>query len=44
MTEKEKTLFDSIVHGLRSRGWSKSDAEDEALEKIERIRKTGSVK
>jgi len=38
MTDREKELFDSIVHGLRSKGWSKVDAEDEALSKIERLR------
>lgn len=31
-------LYDSIVHGLRSRGWSREDAEDEALTRIERAR------
>ena len=44
MTENEQKFFDSVVHGLRSQGWSKSDAEDEALAKIERIRRTGFVK
>jgi len=35
MKEKEKSLYDSMVHGLRSQGWSKSDAEAEALARID---------
>jgi hypothetical protein len=38
MTQEDRAIFDSIVHGLRSRGWSRIDAEDEALERIERKR------
>jgi hypothetical protein len=38
MTTEEKTLFDSIVDGLRRQGWSKLDAEGEALDRIERMR------
>jgi hypothetical protein len=34
----EQVFFDSVVHGLRSRGWSKLDAEGEALERLERSR------
>jgi len=33
-----ETLYESIVHGLRSKGWTRQDAEDEALERIERNR------
>lgn len=32
----DKALYDSIVHGLRSRGWSRIDAELEALEILAR--------
>lgn len=32
------TLRESIVHGLRSQGWSRIDAENEADERIERMR------
>jgi hypothetical protein len=32
------TLMESIVHGLRMRGWSRIEAEGEALERIERMR------
>lgn len=35
---EDQELYDSIVHGLRSQGWSRMDAEDEALDRIERIR------
>lgn len=31
-------LRDSIIHGLRSQGWSKIEAENEALDRIERMR------
>jgi hypothetical protein len=31
----ECELFDAIVHGLRSRGWSRIEAEGEALNRIE---------
>jgi hypothetical protein len=34
----EQALYDSIVHGLRSQGWSRMDAEGEALARIERQR------
>ena len=34
----ERELYESIVHGLRSQGWSRIDAEGEALERIERNR------
>ena len=34
----EREMFDSIVHGLRSRGWSRMDAEAEAIERIVRAR------
>ena len=34
----ERDFFDSVVHGLRSQGWSRDDAEDEALAKLERWR------
>jgi hypothetical protein len=34
----EKALFDSIVHGLRSHGWSRIEAEGEALARIDRAR------
>lgn len=34
MTERERALYDSIVHGLRLQGWSRIDAEGEALGRI----------
>jgi hypothetical protein len=34
MSDDEKKLYDSIVHGLRSQGWSKIEAETEALERV----------
>ena len=35
---QDKAMFDSIVHGLRMQGWSRIEAEGEALERIERAR------
>lgn len=35
---REQELYDSIVHGLRSQGWSRIDAEGEALDRIEKMR------
>lgn len=34
----EQRFFDSVVHGLRSRGWSRIDAESEALDRLEKQR------
>ncbi len=30
----EQRLYDNIVHGLRSQGWSRSDAESEAIDRV----------
>jgi hypothetical protein len=38
MNEKEQALYESIVHGLRSRGWSRIEAEGEAIARIDRQR------
>ena len=38
MTIGEQIFFDRIVHGLRSIGWSRIDAESEALDRIEKLR------
>jgi hypothetical protein len=38
MRDYEKSYFESVVHGLRMRGWSRIDAEGEALDRIERSR------
>lgn len=38
MTVEERKLYDSIVHGLRSRGWGRAEAMGEALNRIERKR------
>lgn len=35
MSEEEQKLYDATVHGLRSRGWPRIDAESEALDRIE---------
>ena len=34
MNAEDKAYFDSVVHQMRSRGYSKEDAEDFALEKL----------
>ncbi len=34
----EKRLWESIVHGLRSQGWSRIEAENEADDRIETYR------
>ncbi len=44
MTDDEKKLFDSMVHGLRSQGWSKADAEAEAIDRIVRNRDRSTTK
>lgn len=38
MTPEETKFFDSVVHGLRMAGWSRNDAMDEALLRLERLR------
>ena len=35
MTEQEQSRYDAIVHALRMKGWSRFDAEGEALERID---------
>lgn len=35
MDEQERRFYDSLVHGLRAQGWSRIEAEGEALERIE---------
>lgn len=32
------SLYESMVDGMRRRGWSRIDAEGEALDRIERLR------
>jgi hypothetical protein len=44
MSPEETKLFDSIVHGLRSRGWSRFEAEGEALDRIEKHRQKAAKK
>lgn len=44
MTEKEKKLYDSIVHQLRSKGVDRMDAEGQALDRIERDRQKKEAK
>jgi hypothetical protein len=34
----EQRFFDSVVHGLRMAGWSRIDAESEAMDRLERQR------
>lgn len=36
---REQALYSSVLHGLRSQGWSREDAEDEAWAKITKLRK-----
>lgn len=36
-------LYESMVDGLRRRGWSRFDAEGEALDRIELLRSKGSI-
>lgn len=31
-------FYESVVHGLRSRGWSRIEAEGEALDRLEALR------
>jgi hypothetical protein len=34
----EQRFYDSVVDGLRRQGWSRIDAEGEALDRIEKMR------
>lgn len=34
----EQRLFDNVVHGLRMKGWSRTDAESEAIDRVVRRR------
>lgn len=43
MSDDEKKLYDSIVHGLRSQGWSKIEAETEALERVLNLREANRL-
>lgn len=43
-SEVEQRLYDSIVHGLRSQGWSKADAGAEAIGRFDARRGTGKPK
>jgi hypothetical protein len=38
MSDAEKLLYDSIVHGLRMQGWPRFDAEAEAIARIDKRR------
>lgn len=38
MDRDERSFYESVVHGLRSRGWSRIEAEGEALDRLEKIR------
>lgn len=43
MTEQQKKLYASILHGLRSQGWSRVEAESEALDRVIRPRPKPSI-
>lgn len=38
LPDNEQSFYDSVVDGLRRQGWSRIDAEDEALERLDRLR------
>ena len=38
LTDYESHWYQSLIHTLRSQGWSRIEAEGEALERIERRR------
>lgn len=38
LPEDERRFYESCVHGLRMRGWSRIDAESEALDRLEILR------
>ena len=38
MTPEEKRFYDSVVDGLRRSGWTKQEAEGEALDRLDRRR------
>lgn len=35
----EQRFYDDVVHGLRSQGWSRLEAEGEALDRLEKWRR-----
>ena len=38
LPEDERGFFEIIVHGLRMRGWTRFDAESEALDRLQVLR------
>lgn len=40
-SEEEARFYNGIVHGLRMRDWSKSEAEGEALDRLLALRSKG---
>lgn len=36
--DEHEAFRESVIHGLRTQGWSKSDAEAEAADRVERLR------
>lgn len=38
LPEDERRIYDNCVHSLRMRGWSRTDAEDEAMELLLKLR------
>lgn len=40
LPEDEQKFYDSTVHGLRSQGWSRIEAESEALDRVIKLRNT----
>lgn len=38
LPENEQRFYDSVVHSLRMKGWSRIDAEDEAMGRLEALR------
>lgn len=43
MDDDYTALRASIIHGLRSQGWSRIEAENEAEDRIERLRESRAV-
>ena len=38
LTMRERSYYEGTVAGLRQQGWSRQEAEDEALDRLEALR------
>lgn len=43
LPDEEQAFFNSVVHHLRTEGWSMMEAEEETLERLHRLRQGAST-